>query len=67
MLTRRILHTRPNFSRCTCNKGKINPEYTIYSQDLPDYGIYFPTLKEYDRLYGRWVSCLRKAILRVRP
>jgi hypothetical protein len=34
--TRRILHTRPNCSRCTCNKGKINYEYTMYSQDLPD-------------------------------
>ena len=21
---------------CTCNRGKINPEYIIYSQDLPD-------------------------------
>jgi hypothetical protein len=34
--TRRILHTKTSFSRCTCNKGKINPEYTMYSQDLPD-------------------------------
>jgi hypothetical protein len=29
--------------------------------------IYFPTLKRYDRLYGLWVYCLRKAILRVCP
>jgi hypothetical protein len=34
------------------NKGKINPKYTMYSQDLPDWEIYFPTLKDYDRLYG---------------
>jgi hypothetical protein len=39
----------------------------MYSQDLPDWGIYFPTLKEYDRLYGWWVYYLRKAILRVCP
>jgi hypothetical protein len=39
----------------------------MYTQDLPDEGIYFPTLKEYDRLYGWWVTCLRKAILRVCP
>jgi hypothetical protein len=35
--TRRILHTRPICSRCTCNKGKINPEYTMYPQDIPDW------------------------------
>jgi hypothetical protein len=27
----------------------------MYSQDLPDWEIYFPTLKDYDRLYGSWV------------
>jgi hypothetical protein len=34
---------------------KINPEYIMYSQDLPDGELYFPTLKDYDRLYGWWV------------
>jgi hypothetical protein len=24
-------------SNSTYNRGKINPEYTIYSQDLPDW------------------------------
>ena len=24
------------FSKCNYNRGKINPEYTMYSQDLPD-------------------------------
>ena len=23
-------------SSCICNRGKINPEYIMYSQDLPD-------------------------------
>jgi hypothetical protein len=46
---------------------KINPEYTMYSQDLPDWEFYFPTLKDHDRLYGLWVSCTRKAALRVCP
>ena len=23
-------------SSCTYNRGKLNPEYTMYSQDLPD-------------------------------
>jgi hypothetical protein len=59
--TRRILHTRPICSRCTCNKDKINPEYTIYSQDLPDWEIYFLTLKDYDRLYGLWVFLFAKS------
>jgi hypothetical protein len=27
----------------------------------------FPTLKEYDRIYALWVSCLWKAILKVSP
>jgi hypothetical protein len=27
----------------------------MYSQDLPDWGLYFLTLKDYDRLYGWWV------------
>jgi hypothetical protein len=53
--TRRILHTRPTYSRCTCNKGRINPEYIMYSQDLPDWELYFMTLKDYVRLYGWWV------------
>jgi hypothetical protein len=39
----------------------------MYSQDLPDWEFYFPTLKDHDRLYGLWVSCMRKAALRVRP
>jgi hypothetical protein len=56
--TRRILHTRPTCSRSTYNKGKINPEYTMYSQDLPDWEIYFLTLKDYARLHGLWVSYL---------
>jgi hypothetical protein len=34
---------------------KKYPEYIIYSQDLPDWEIYFSTLKDYDRLYGWWV------------
>jgi hypothetical protein len=36
MPTRRIFHTRTSFSRCIYNKGKINLEYTMYSQDLSD-------------------------------
>jgi hypothetical protein len=60
MPTRRILHTKPICSRCTCNKGKINPEYTLYSQDLPNWEIYFPTLKDYNRLYGLWVFLFAK-------
>jgi hypothetical protein len=59
--TRKILHTRPTCSRCTCNKGKINPEYTMYSQDLPDWELYFLTLKDYDRLYGWWVFLLARS------
>jgi hypothetical protein len=39
----------------------------MYSQDLPDQRIYFPTLKEYDRLYSLWVFYLQKTILRVCP
>jgi hypothetical protein len=27
----------------------------MYSQDLPDWGLYFLILKDYDRLYGWWV------------
>jgi hypothetical protein len=67
MPTRRILHTRTNFSRCICNKAKINSEYTMYSQDLPDLKIFFLTLKGYDRLYGLWVPGLQEAIIRVGP
>jgi hypothetical protein len=62
--TRRILYTSPICLRCTCNRGKINHEYTIYSQDLPDWEINFPTLKDYDRFFGLWVSYLRKTTLR---
>jgi hypothetical protein len=39
----------------------------MYSQDLPNWKIYFSTLRDYDRLYSLWVSCLRKAALRVCP
>jgi len=39
----------------------------MYSQDLPEGNIYFPTLKEYDRLYGCSLFVCRKALLRVNP
>ena len=36
----------------TYNRGKINPEYTMYSQDLPDQWEQFPDSQGYDRQYG---------------
>jgi hypothetical protein len=33
----------------------------MYSQDLPDWEIYFPTLKDYDKLYGLWVFLFAKS------
>jgi hypothetical protein len=32
----------------------------MYSQDLPNWEIYFPSFKDYDKLYGLWVFLFAK-------